>query len=314
VRITIAGVGGVGGAIGARLAAAGHDVSFLARGRNLAAIRDTGLVLDSPQGTVRLGPQRASDDARELGAVDAVVVAVKVYDLADLAPRLAPLVAAETAVLPLQNGVEAHSILAAAAPAPNILKGTVQIKASLVDPGHVVCESPGCRIRLAEANGVRSQRVERLATALAGCVALDAAVADDIDAELWRKFVMLASFAAVCSLARAPIRRVAEDPDARALLLEAAAEGMAVARARGVALADDLDGLVIAPTRRLPPDARPSMLEDLEAGRRLELPYLSCAMVRFGRAAGVATPVHSVAARALAMHAGGRPKDFGPAT
>jgi 2-dehydropantoate 2-reductase len=305
LQVVIAGAGGVGGVLGARLRESGHDVAFLARGRNLAAIRDIGLELHSPQGSVKLGPQRASDDARALGAADVVIVAVKLYDLVALAPRLAPLLGSRTAVVPLQNGVEAHEILAQALPPANVLKGTVAVKAYLEAPGKVVCVSPSCRVRLGEADNAPSERAARLADALNACNGVDAAVSPDIDAELWRKLVMLASYAAVCCLARATIGRVLDDADARALLVQAAEEGIAVARTRGVVLAEGVDELVFAPARRLPHDSRPSMLEDLEAGRPLELPFLSGALVRYGAAAGVPTPVHAVACRALAMRARG---------
>jgi len=306
MRFVIVGAGGVGGYLGVRLAQAGHDVAYLVRGRSLAALRETGISLENPQGTVRLGPQRASDDAGALGAADAVVATVKLYDLAEVAPKLAPLIGAETAVLPLQNGVESHAILAAALGPAAPLKGVVSVKSSLAAPGAVVCKSQFCRIKFGEADGRKSARTLRLAEALNRCIGITAETPDNIDGDVWLKFIMLTSFSAVACLARATIGAVLDDDAARSLVFEAAREAMAVARAQGVALPTDIDGVVTRQVRDMPRDGRPSMLEDLEAGRRLELPYLSGTVVRLGRAAGIPTPIHDVAYRALTMHAAGR--------
>jgi len=307
MRFAIVGAGGVGGYLGVRLTQAGHDVAYLARGRSLAALRDTGILLESPHGPVRLGPQRASDDATALGPADAVIVTVKLYDLTDIAPKLAPLLGRDAAVLPLQNGVESHSILAAALGPAAALKGVVSIKSFLTAPGVVMCKSPFCRIRFGEADGSMSDRVQRIADALNDCIGVSAEMPASIDGEIWLKFLMLASFSAVSCLARATIGEVLDSAEARALVLEAAQEAMAVARAQGVALPADSNDVVMRQVRDMPREGRPSMLEDLESGRPLELPFLSGTVVRLGRAAGIPTPIHDTAYRALAMHAGGKP-------
>jgi 2-dehydropantoate 2-reductase len=262
-------------------------------------------VLESPQGEVRLGPQRASDDAATLGIAEAVIVSVKLYDLAAVAKRLRPLLGNDTAILPLQNGVDAHAILSEALPGAAPLKGTVSIKSSRPAAGRIVAKSEFCRIKMGEAAAKPSARIERLAAALNGCVGVSAAIAADMDAELWRKFVMLSSFSAVACLARATIGEVLASAEARSLMIEAAEEAAAVGRARGVPLAPDLVASITAQTKDMPRDGRPSMLEDLEAGRPLELAYLSGTVARLGREAGIATPIHDMAYRALAMHAQG---------
>jgi 2-dehydropantoate 2-reductase len=307
MKIVIVGAGGVGGYLGVRLAQAKHDVAYLVRGLSLAALCATGITLKSPLGDVALGPQRASDDAAALGVADAVIVTVKLYDLAELAPRLAPLLKPETALLPLQNGVEAHSILSHALGPEAALRGMVSIKSSLRAPGVVDCKSSFCRIRLGAGAGHRSSpRVERLAEALDGCIGVEAAISPEIEADIWRKFIMLASFSAVACMARATIGQVLDSPEARGLVLEMAEEAAAVGRARGVKLPADVGEATLRQVADMPRDGRPSMLEDLEAGRRLELPWLSGAVVRLGEAVGVPTPAHRAAYRALAMHAGGR--------
>lgn len=310
MRFVIVGAGGVGGHLGVRLTEGGHDVAYLVRGRTLEALRETGIVLEAPQGIVRLGPQIAADDASALGAAfgaaDCIVVTVKLYDLAGLAPRLAPLVGGDTAVLPLQNGVESQAILAAALGAHAPMKGVVSIKSSLRAPGAVIAKSTFCRIKFGESDGRRSDRAERIAAALNGCLGVSAELPADIDADIWSKFVMLASFSAVACMARATIGQVLANDAARTLMFEAVREAAAVARAKGIAIPGDIDDLVMKQVRDMPREGRPSMLEDLEAGRRLELPFLSGAVVRMARAHGIATPVHDVAYRTLSMFEGGR--------
>ncbi len=306
MKFAIVGAGGVGAYLGARLVQAGHELAWLARGRTLEALSGRGLVLGSPSGEVRLGPQRASDDATALatafGPADALIVTVKLYDLAALAPRLAPLAGQGTRVLPLQNGVEAHSILSGALPSATVLKGTLSIKSFVCAPGEVVCKSDFCKIRL---GGARGPEIDALIAALNGCKAVTAMFSPDIDLDLWSKFAMLASFSAVSCMARATIGEVLGDASARKLLVDAAAEAAAVGRALGVALPEDVAGLVDLHTRDMPKAGRPSMLEDLEAGRPLELEFLSGAVVRLGAKAGVPTPIHAVAYKALAMHRNG---------
>jgi 2-dehydropantoate 2-reductase len=301
MRFAVVGAGGVGGYLGVRLAQAGHEIAWLARGATLAALREKGIRLETPSEEIKLGPQLASDDAAALGAVDAVIVTVKLYDLASLAPRIAP-VAHETLVLPLQNGVEAHAILSKALPGARVLKGTVSTKSFARAPGDIVCKSGFCKIRLgggAEAHA--------LANALNECKTVSAAYSASIDLDIWSKFVMLASFSAVSCMARATIGEVLGDEASRRLLVEAAEEAAAVGRALGVELPRDIAALVDLHTREMPKDGRPSMLEDLEAGRPLELEFLSGAVVRLGAKAGVPTPIHEVAYGALRMHAqGGR--------
>lgn len=309
MKSAIVGAGGVGGYLGARLAQAGHDLAWLARGRTLEALSERGLLLESPSGEVRLGPQRASGEAaalaRAFGPADVLIVTVKLYDLAALAPRLAPLAGPGTLVLPLQNGVEAHSILSGALPSAKVLKGTLSIKSFVRAPGEVVCKSDFCKVRL---GGAAGPEIDALVAALNGCSAVTALFSLDIDLDLWSKFVMLASFSAVSCMARATIGEVLGDASARRLLVEAAAEAAAVGRALGVALPQDVAGLVDLHTRDMPKAGRPSMLEDLEAGRPLELEFLSGAVVRLGATAGVPTPIHAVACNALAMYRNGAPQ------
>jgi len=299
MHIAIVGSGGVGGYLGARLKLAGHDVAMLARGANLAALRARGIRLKGAMGEAETGPMRASDDPAALGPAEAVFMTTKLYDLDSVARGAAPLVGADAVVVPVQNGVEAHEILSRALPGANVLKGTIYVSSFLVGPGEILCKSPFCRLRFAAAKPADRPAAERFAAALTGVPGLDAAISPDIDADLWRKFLMLAPFAAIACMARAPIGKVLGDPALLADLKGAMAEATAVARARGFAPPADIEAATLAQMRQLPDGAKPSMLEDLEAGRPLELEYLSGAVLRFGKAAGIPTPIHEKAYREL---------------
>jgi 2-dehydropantoate 2-reductase len=299
MRAGIVGGGGVGGYLGARLKLAGHDVGILARGSNLAALRERGLHLKSPLGEAQTGPLEASADPREIGPVDALFMTTKLYDLEAVASMATALVGPDTLVIPVQNGVEAHEILTRALPGAAVLKATIYISSFLIAPGEILHKSPFCRLRLAPTRPADEDGARRLALVLSGVPGIEAAVSPDIDLDLWQKFVMLASFAAVACVARAPVGQVLDDPALLTRLKAAMAETIAVARAKGIALSGDIESRALTQLRQFPPGAKPSMLEDMDAGRPLELDYLSGAIVRFGKALGVPTPVHEAAYRWL---------------
>lgn len=303
--VTLVGAGGVGGTLGMRLAQAGHDVRFLVRGRTLEVLRSRGLTVVTPSGPVTMEKPKAAETAGELGPCDLVVVTVKNYDLEAVAPTLAPLVAERTAVLPLQNGVDAYDILHGALKHDLVLKGTVSIKAHVEAPGRVVCKSPFCRIKLGPGNAKGVEAANEVAAMLAATDGVEAALSSDIDRDLWMKFVMLASFSAVSCLARASIGDVHANREAYDIVVRATEEAAAIGRAMGVDLPSDIQQLVYSQIKDMPKDGRPSMLEDLEAGRRLELPFLSGAVERLGKKAGLATPIHSLANALLSIHANG---------
>jgi 2-dehydropantoate 2-reductase len=308
MKFAIVGAGGVGGYLGARLIKAGRDVAFVARGANLEALRKTGLRLKSTLGDLELGPVRAESDPAVIGPVDAVFFTTKLYDLAEVAKRAAPLFGAETVAVPVQNGVEAHDIIAKALPTARVLKATIYISSFLVGPAQYLHVSPFCRLRFAAANPADGAAADGLAAALKGVHGIDAAVSPTIDTDLWRKMVMLASFSAIACLRRAPVGGVLDDPGSFALFRKAIAETVAVARASKIDLPDDIEAATIAQTRQFPATAKPSMLEDLEAGRPLELHYLSGAVSRFGKALGVPTPTHDTAVKELTPFAAGKPR------
>jgi 2-dehydropantoate 2-reductase len=306
VRIACVGAGGIGGYVGARLAAAGEDVAFIARGPHLEALRRDGLRVKSPKGDLHLERVRATADPAEIGPVDAIVVGVKLWDL-ESATRLAlPLVGPRTTIVGFQNGVEKEAIVGRIAGDAHVVGGVCYISTEIESPGVILHKGTLEQFILGELDGSRSARIESLCDAFARA-AIATRIADDITRAIWEKFVFLSCNAALTALLRLPLGTIREHPRSRALLLDALREAVAVARAAGVALPEDFAEDRLAFIDGLAPQTRASMAVDLERGNRLELDWLSGAIVRMGRERGVATPVHRVVADGLAPYAAGRP-------
>jgi 2-dehydropantoate 2-reductase len=305
MRIAIIGAGGVGGYYGARLAAAGFDVTFLARGAHLAAMRADGLHLLSPLGDLHLRRVSATDDAASVGPVDVVFFAVKNYDTERALALVPPLVGADTVVIPFQNGVEAVATLRSGLDPARVAGGTTYISSVIEEPG-VIRHTTSDRLIFGELDGSTSPRLERFRDA---CVAagIHPTLSDRIDVEIWTKFCHLSVFSGMTSVTRLPIGPIREDPDLAAMWRAALLESYAVARARGIAMAPDFVESTMAFVQRWPPQMKASMLEDLERGRRLELPWLSGAVVRLGHETGVETPVHRFITTVLGPLVDGRP-------
>lgn len=301
MRIAVVGAGGVGGYLAARLRAADQEVAVVARGAHLAAIRDRGLRLQSPLGDLIVQPAIATADPAEIGPVDAVLFAVKLYDVPDAAAALEPLLGPETAVVTLQNGVDAPQTVANATGPGHVVGGVAQIAAVVAEPGLVRHGGTLARFAFGELDGRRSQRVERLAEAFA-TAGIDHEVPDDIYRGIWTKMVFLSSFSGMTALVRLPIGPIREDPDTRAMLATAIEEAVTVAVAEGIGFGEDQAARVLEAVDALPGTMRSSLLEDLERGRRLELPWLSGAIVRLGHKNGVPTPTHATIQTALKLH------------
>jgi 2-dehydropantoate 2-reductase len=309
MKIAMIGAGGVGGYFGARLAAAGEDVWFVARGRHLAAMREEGLRVESPLGDLHLRPTRATDDPKEIGPVDTAILAVKLWDTETAAVAARPLLGPDTAIVSLQNGIDAGDRLAKVLGAGHVLLGSCQISAAIAAPGVVRQVGRMAKIQLGERDGRPSERVGAfLAAARRAGVEIEAPPDIDINRALWEKFVFLASFSGITALTRLPKGPIWANPETKALFADAIAEVIAVARARGADLRPDHVDRAMAFGEKLPAEMKASMLVDLERGNRLELPWLSGAVVRLGRELGVPTPVHRAILAALAPYAEGAPK------
>jgi 2-dehydropantoate 2-reductase len=297
MRIGVMGAGGVGGYFGGRLAQAGHQVTFVARGAHLAALRERGLTLRSPLGDATLRVH-ATEDPAATGPVDVVLFAVKLWDTEPAAERIRPLVASGAAVIPLQNGVESIERIGAVLGPARIMGGAAYIFARIAEPGVIVHTGRVARLRFGPVDP--AQRAAAAAF-LAACreANVEAELTDDIVRVLWEKFVLLVGVSGTTSVARSPIGVVRDDPDLRWLLEATMREAWAVGRARGVALAESLVAQQLAFVDGLAPELKSSMAGDLEAGGRLEAPWLAGAVARMARAAGIAAPANRAIYAAL---------------
>lgn len=306
-RFAIMGSGGVGGFFGAKLAQAGFPTAFVARGAHLAAMREQGLTIETNDGRVTL-PVEASDDPATIGPVDFVLFSVKLWDTEAAAEACRPLIGRETAVLSLQNGVDSEERIAGVLGSDHVLGGVAEISATIAEPGTIRCFSPFQRIRFGELDGSRSERCRRLEAALAAA-GIDHAWPEDIQVALWTKFIMLVGLSALTAVTRRPVGEVRADPDTAALLRQVMEETLAVGKASGVALADDLVETLAERANSLGAQVKASMAVDLERGNRLELPWLSGKVVALGRELGVPTPANGFVYAALKLHQDGRPQD-----
>ncbi len=303
MRIAMMGSGGVGGYYGGRMAAAGHDVTFIARGAHLAAIREHGLRIESrDMADAAVHPASATDDPAEVGPVDCVIVAVKLWDTEAAGHAILPMLGPDTMVLSLQNGVECDDMLAPIVGRGRLIGGVAHIAASIGGPGVISHIGTMQRATIGEPGGGRSARVEALNQAMLDG-GITAAISDDIERTIWEKFVFLVGLSATTTLMQTTIGPVREDPDSRAFLLGVMREAVAVGRAKGVALPKDFADDRLAFADGLPVDMAASMRHDFERGNPLEIVWLSGAVVRFGRAHGIATPVNHTVYAALKPHA-----------
>jgi len=294
MRIVIAGAGGVGGLLAGLLARAGAEVGLLARGDHAEAIRRDGLRIASPLGEFAVPVAAVSDDPAALGPADAVLVAVKAWQVGALAPALAPIVAAGGFAVPFQNGVEAAGKLAAALGEARVAGGLVSVLSWIDGPGAIRHVGGPPRIRMGE-RGARasapSARLEALAVVLRGAGA-EVEVVPDVERASWEKLLLIEPWGAVSAAARAPIGVVRTVPESRALLVACMEEVTALARARGVALPADAIARALVTIDGAPPEATASMQRDLGAGRPSELEDQVGSVVRLARESDVPAPIH----------------------
>jgi 2-dehydropantoate 2-reductase len=290
MKIAIFGSGGVGGYFGGRLAAAGEDVTFLARGAHLTAMQKEGLHIASPLGDVHLPSVQATDRPQAIGPVDVVLFTVKLYDVDASAATLSPLIGPDTVVITLQNGVDAVDMVAKHVGVDHVAGGAAYIVAVIDQPGHIR-HTTAQQLVFGERDGRRSDRL--IALEEAGMRAgFQAKASSDVVADLWVKFVRLATWSGMTTVTRSPMGVVRDTPATFELMIAAIEEVIAVGRARGVRLPDDLMDTTLTMIKNFPAASKSSMLEDIERGRRLELPWLSGAVVRIGNEVGVPTPIH----------------------
>jgi 2-dehydropantoate 2-reductase len=306
MKIAMMGSGGVGGFFGGRLAHAGYDVSFVARGAHLAAMRERGLTIENePQGNIQVPRVRATDDPAAIGPVDVVVVSVKLWDTEKAARQIRPLLGPRTGVLSLQNGVVKDDILRRELGEAPVMGGVGYVATHISRPGVIHQVGTMQRIVLGEYDGRRSERAELLVEALKKS-GVTAELSGDVRRAIWEKFVFLSALAGTTTAMRTTIGPIRQNPRTRAFLLDLMREAVAVGRAHGVALPEDYAEQRLAFADGLPADMTSSMHHDLERGNPLEVEWLSGAIVRLGEAKGVPTPANRAVWDVLALHAAGR--------
>ena len=303
MRIAAMGAGGVGGYFGARLQQARHDVVFFARGKHLAVLKDKGLTLKSPLGAAQLKVQVFADPA-ETAPVDVVMFAVKLWDTESAAERLRPIVGPRTIVIPFQNGVESVDRLKKVLPEESILGGSAYIATRIAAPG--VIEHIGTMAGL-EFGALHSSQRAAAEAFLAACqgAGINAKMSEDIVRVIWQKFIFLVGLSGATALARVPLGTVRSDPELAWLFEQAMRETWRLARARGVAVPDDFVDGRLAFAQTLPAEMRASMAHDLEAGGKLEAPWLCGAVARMSAQAGLEAPVNRAIYAALKPYVDG---------
>jgi 2-dehydropantoate 2-reductase len=292
MRIAVVGTGGVGSYFGGRLAQAGEDVIFIARGATLSALRESGLRVESADGDFTIQPAQATADTTTVGPVDAVLLAVKGWQVPEAIETMRPLVGADTFIVPLLNGVEAPDQLAAAFGERCVVGGLCGLFGAVVAPGQVRNMMARPFITFGELDTPGSERVERLRQAFAR-VGVQATIAPNIRAALWEKLLFVGPFGGVGAVTRAPVGVMRSLPEIRAMLEGAMTEIYALAQARGVAVASDAITKALALVDGSPEQATASMQRDIMAGRPSELEPQVGVVVRLARDANLAVPIHT---------------------
>ena len=291
MRIAVYGAGAVGGYFGGRLAQAGEDVTLIARGEHLAALQDRGLRVQSVTGDFQENRFQATDDPAVVGPVELVILGTKAWDVERAARAMKPLVSDETAIIPLQNGVEAPDQIARVLGREPVLGGLCRIMSFVAEPGviHHVGAEPV--LTFGELDGRESERCRRILGVLAGAEGMRAEIADDVQVEMWRKLQMMAATSGVGAASRKPFGALLSVPETRRMLETCMREVWAVAVARGVALPAEAADRAMAFLDGLPADGTTSLYRDMDAGRPSELEAQLGAVVRLGEEVGVETPV-----------------------
>ena len=309
MRIAVIGTGGIGAPYGASLAKAGAEVTFVARGAHLAAMQANGLLVEGDRGETLVRPATATDDTASIaamGPVDYVLFCVKLWDVESAGEQIRPIVGPRTAVIPLQNGVDAAQRLTAILGREPVMGGTAFVTGSIIAPGIVRQTGTYQQMTFGELDRRPSARGERL-KALCAAAGFEGILSPDIMVPVWQKFALLVPLSGLNALTRRPLGEYRADPDLSALLEAALRETIAVGLAEGVNLPPDSFGRTMAQIHSMPPYHMVSMGNDLLRGTRLELPWFAGKVVELGRRHGIPTPANSFIYAALKLYANGAP-------
>ena len=306
LKIVMMGSGGVGGFFGGRLAQAGCDVSFVARGKHLEALRSHGLSIENEaQGNIHIRKVHVTEDPASLGVADLVILSVKLWDTEAAARSIRPIVGPHTGVLSLQNGVVKDDILRRVFDPAQVMGGVCYVATHIARPGVIEQVGTMQRIVVGEYDGRASDRARELHEALSNS-GVNAELSSDVRRAIWEKYVFLVGLSATTTTMRSTIGPIRENPRTRAFLHDIMREVVAVGRAQGVALPEDYADQRLAFADTVPATMTSSMHHDLERGNRLEVEWLSGGVVQLGAKAGVATPCNRAVWDILALHAQGR--------
>jgi 2-dehydropantoate 2-reductase len=306
MRIAVIGTGGIGAPYGAALAKAGADVTFVARGAHLAAIRENGLRVEGDRGETYIRPAQATDDITEIGTVDFVLFCVKLWDVEEAGAPLHAILGPETAVVPLQNGVDAAERLIPILAPEAVMGGTAFVTGNIAAPGVIRQTGTYQRMTFGELDGRLSERGQRLRD-LCEAAGFEGVLSSDIRVPIWEKFLLLVPLSGLNALTRVPLGEWRDDPDLLALYEAALRETVAVGLAEGVRLPPDCAEKVKAMMWSMPPYHMTSMGNDMLRGNRLELPWFAGKVAELGRRHGIPTPVNGFIYAALKPHVNGIP-------
>jgi 2-dehydropantoate 2-reductase len=304
MRIAIIGTGGVGAYFGGRLAQAGEDVTFVARGAHLEAIKRDGLRVDSINGDFVIKPAKATDDPRTIGMVEVAIICTKAWQVREAAESIKPIVGPYTAVVTLQNGVDSGDVVAEVLGKEHAAPGVAGVVAFIAGPGHIKHTAAPPWLKFGEIDNRPSERLERLRDAFTRAK-VNAEIAPDVQVALWNKLLFLGPAGGVGATTRSPVGVWRAQPDSRRMMEQLMDEILAVAAARGVKMPADAKAKAIGHIDGVAPEATMSMQRDIMAGKESELDAQIGAVVRLGGAAGVPTPVHEMTLSRLSVNAAG---------
>jgi len=293
MKIAVFGSGGVGGYFGGRLAQAGEEVIFIARGEHLQAMQNHGLRVDSVAGDFVIQPVQATDDPAQVGPVDAILVGVKAEQVSQAAEAMRPMVGPETFVVPLQNGVDAPTQLAEVLGAEHVLGGLCGLISFVAGPGHIRHAGAEPFIRFGELDNRSSERVDQLYQAFERAEGVFAEVPADIRVAMWQKFLLIAGWSGMGTITRAPVGVFRSLPETRHMLQQVMREVFAVALGHDITLPPNAIDQALGFLDKVPPEGTASMQRDIMEGRPSELESQNGAVVRLGQEVGVDTPVNA---------------------
>jgi len=306
MRIAVVGTGGIGGPYGASLAKAGADVTFIARGAHLAAMRENGLRIEGDRGETHIQSAQATDKIAEIGTVDIVLCCVKLWDLEAVAEQIRAVIGPQTAVIPLQNGIDAAERLSTILGKEAVMGGMAFVTGAIVAPGVIRQTGTYQRMTFGEFDGRISERGRRLRD-FCEAAGFEGVLSPDIMVPVWEKFILLVPLSGLNALTRLPLGKWRDDPDLLALYVEALRETVSVGVAEGVRLPSDIVDRTLTQMRSMPPHHTTSMGNDLNRGNRLELPWFAGKVVELGRRHGIKTPVNGFIYAALKPYVHGAP-------